>query len=73
MELLIFFATSADKLLVHIPFSLKHVLQVSMSLPSIHNVPIDTSPGSSNEYTQVHFQYLYIVISPDSYIPLKDP
>ena len=31
---------------------------------------VDTFLGNSNEYTQVHVQYPYMTMSPDSYIPI---
>ena len=48
-----------------------------MSLCSILIMPVpidvDNYLGISNEYTQVHVQCPYIVLSPDSYIPLTEP
>ena len=37
-------------------------------------IDVDTYLGNSQEYTnKVHVQYVYIVISPDLYIPLTEP
>ena len=48
-----------------------------MSLFSIWEVPtpvdIDTYLGYSRPYTQVHVQYPYMTVLPDSYIPLTKP
>ena len=67
------FFTSTEQLLVQIPILLKHVSQVPTSLHSICMIPVpvdtDTYLGHSNKYNQVHFQYTYIAMSPDSYIP----
>ena len=77
MEPLISFIHSADTLLIQIPILLKHISQEHMSLYSTPSSPMptdtDTNIGNSNEYTQDHFQYPYIVMLPDSYVPLIKP
>ena len=63
MESLISFTNSSDKLLVQIPVLLKCVSQVPISFYSIHTLSVPI-------YADV--QYPYILMSPDSYIPLME-
>ena len=67
----------ADKLLVQISILFKYVLQIPMYLCIIYVVPVpldvNTYLESSIEYTQMHVQYPYIVMFPDSYIPFTHP
>ena len=67
------FPNSTDKLPVQTPILLKDVSQIHIMSTMFISINVDTHVGNSNEYNQVHVQYPYMVMSPDSYIPLAEP
>ena len=71
------FTNFTGQLLFKVPILLNHVSQAPLLLYRIFTILMpfdaDTYLRNSNEYTQVDVQYPYVVMSPESYAPLRGP